>query len=825
MEAASTPQHGRPRGARQRRRQLSVCQFCQRSFSRLEHLQRHLRIHTNDKPFSCCICLKSFGRSDLMARHKRLVHSSHQVAQVERVDSQEEHSPSRPTLPSQGCSNHSAQDRGPVSWTDNLHLSSQAINEEAGLLSPTHAHYLCNRNSETTTHPCGQSTGSKCANSAGNLVPFTELESIDDPMQDFAVFLESIGLSESWEPDVIPSVEPMPLLTNSFMISPRPLSHNVVDQALSTETHSEQRLVADEVPFSNFGSRLPSLQPESHDQPTGIQSLNSTIKPQSIYKINTENYESFARKLQNFKQILPLGFVPPSKYALSRFLNGFIDGLNEHLPFIHTPTLSIGTCCPALILALAACGSHYRFENNRAPELFYAARAILLNIIEANLKAPASAPSHAFPKQVTETSMNILEGSGIEPDGQMDTIQTLLLLTIFATWGKDGAILRELITLQGTLASMVRAHGLVETDPPFQITSDSDELNWELWVKKECDRRTKFVVYCFLNLHCIMYNTPPLILNSDLRLDMPCSGQLWAASSASEWRLAYDSTSDPKISFQTSFESLFNRTEHSFTNAMSSTALGNHILMHAIFQQLYFAHQLCLYPILKQGLQLNDVIRLEDVIRGWKSRWKETPESSTDPRNPAGPIAFTSAALLGQAYVRLQVDLGPHRALISNDPFQIAQALNSAPAITRSPGLITALLHAAHALSIPIRLGIDFVARTHSFYWSVHHSLSALEYAFLLTRWLLSLPKSGPAGLSKYEHKLFLWITCLMDEADTGLLIPSEGRLELTNDIVMMKQLSVAIVRVWARTFNGNCCWGIVDLVGASLEAYAGLMN
>lgn len=292
-------------------------------------------------------------------------------------------------------------------------------------------------------------------------------------------------------------------------------------------------------------------------------------------------------------------------------------------------------------------------------------------------------------------------------------------------WGPS-PLLREATSIQNQLALLIREHGLQAVD------YHKHQLSWEDWVLFESNCRTKCIAYCFFNLHSIAYDNPPILRTSELKINLPHSAEEWRAASAEEWHSAQRASPQP-LSFHHVLSKLFS-TEVEDLPPISS--LGNYVLIHAIIQQIYIIRQastISTPTALNGSLQPAEISKLGQVLRIWQIGWEKAPESSLDPTNPYGPVAFSSTALLRLAYIRLHCDLGPSRGLDTRDPHVIARTLKACPPLTRSPLMSRAILQAAHALSIPVKIGIKFVAHTHTLLWSMQHSLGNLECAFLLS--------------------------------------------------------------------------------------------
>ncbi|KAE8385882.1 hypothetical protein BDV23DRAFT_187786 [Aspergillus alliaceus] len=126
----------------------------------------------------------------------------------------------------------------------------------------------------------------------------------------------------------------------------------------------------------------------------------------------------------------------------------------------------------------------------------------------------------------------------------------------------------------------------------------------------------------------------------------------------------------------------------------------------------------------------------ERALKAWSGHWEHDKERSTFPLSPRGPLSFTSTALLRLAYVRINLDFGPAVSLNTWGPVFIANSLDRSRSPQRGKKTTLAAPHSASALSVPVRLGIKYVAKTQVAYWSKQPGLCSLEYAATLDKWL-----------------------------------------------------------------------------------------
>lgn len=408
---------------------------------------------------------------------------------------------------------------------------------------------------------------------------------------------------------------------------------------------------------------------------------------------------------------------------------------------------------------MAAAGAQYCFERRSSERLFRVAKAIVFERLrqEETHFGPQTLGLVASSHIHTPEAPPVTRRSG--PWAPLDMAKTLLTLVGFATWERTD-LLQQAFCLRSLLVQTLRDIGLRE-EAVNTNGSTSRSAMWDQWVQQESARRTKLVAFCYINVHSIAYNAHPLLWSSELHLRLPCCTPQWQASSAAQWSTLRRDNKEDQMPFQKALSVLLQDPTGTETVKPIPSPIGNYILLHALLQRIHVVRELSFPMAPSTRMSTSEQQTVSRALRSWTSLWQQTPESILDPNNESGPIPFTSSALLVVAYVRMSLDIGQHRHLDSRDPETIAAGLAQLPEIERNDNLLSALLYSTHALSIPVRLGIDRVARSQAFFWSVQHAISSFECAIFLGKWLCSLPNPlQETSLSRRSHPDSLQTHC-----------------------------------------------------------------
>lgn len=169
----------------------------------------------------------------------------------------------------------------------------------------------------------------------------------------------------------------------------------------------------------------------------------------------------------------------------------------------------------------------------------------------------------------------------------MQSSQTLVFLIIFSSWAGDPSVVAEGFELHSPLVQYIRASGLVEDESTIG-------QSWVEWSSYEAERRTKFLAFCFLNIHTLIYNRPPSLPARDIQLRLPCSTKEWEITNEAEWSASRRVNICNLIGFQDALESLV--TPKTANWETLPCAFGNLILLHGVLQRIYLLRQLSFGP-------------------------------------------------------------------------------------------------------------------------------------------------------------------------------------------------------------------------------------
>jgi hypothetical protein len=595
----------------------------------------------------------------------------------------------------------------------------------------------------------------------------------------------------------------IPGSTNSAALGPQ--VDETPEEANPESPHSD-----DDASLCNY--QLPSLQPnvDSSSQEREKRSQQQHSRPELFdrcsmscpWRISKSDYQEVLMRIEGFRYLLPKSFSFPSKYVFCRYIEGYFTGSHAHLPFLHLPTVTVSHLALPLILAIMAMGAQYRFERTRALSFYRASKSL----IDHHISVYAQSNSLYSPGSQTEY-MDSTEKT------QFEILQAQIILTTLATWGHQD-LLQDSVAMADHMSLYLRNSGLLLHD------RQSDSESWDVYILQEGQRRTKFIAYTLSNIQIILFNMPPKILNSEIAsLYIPWPEELWAAPNAQEWQ-TLRLKRPPSISFGHGYSQLFQlKTPH--RECLSLSSFGNLLLVHGLFQHIYLAWEsaFCLETSgSAQSLSLPQDIRtrFHTALKRWQSSWETSSDPSAGPSSPKGPLGFNATAIFRIACLRVHLNLGPHRRIGTWNPEIIATAFLNAPLPTQTPQVYHAVLQSIHSLSIPVRLGVEYVAKTQALTWSTIHSLCNLECALFLSKWLEALASEKNA-FHRDTRRLLRIINSVLCEAD---LSPSDSTTgEIGND--HLRQMGAVLVRLLSDILNGTHVFEMMDVFCQALRIYA----
>ena len=735
------------------------CFRCGRVFARREHLDRHERSHTKEQPFACNVCSKAFTRKDLLIRHTRLHHGASGSNESDPISTLAHQTPS--SISGAGISSLS----DPNGERDHLALPMSSF-----------------------VHAGGETTQPETTSPHDDNNVFQYLA-----MDDFDAFADSLNLPTH---PFSPSYQPLPPLSDdifSVMSSAEPASLGLSPAETADRPEMPVPQPWEDDALSRYGSRLPSLEREASPK-------RESVPPSShgrSQRISPTYMDHIVAQLTLFANVVPDSCTLPSRHTLNRFVHGYFSGFHLHYPIFHLPTLRLEELPVELVLSIASIGSQYCLEHIGGFKLFRLAQCIGVERqrrrgIDENGN---DAMAHRNPDQVAEA---------------LHTARTFLLLTAVSMWSESNPPFHEALSMRSTLERLVQTPILKD----FRPVDANDSTKWIL---HESIKRLTIVVYCFLNLQTMVFDVSPIMVVQDIHAQLPCSEKQWEASNPEQWR-EYLPSREAHVTFQHAYSHLFKSiVGKDYPTALSP--LASHGLIHAIIQRIWLLHQAAKLPGSNVKLASTDVAQIEIALKRWQVGWEEHEEASATPLGGHGPMSFTSTALLRLAYIRINMDPWAVLSSMSSwDPERIALTFVAIPAMKRSARATRAALHCAHALSIPIKLGLNYVVRTQVFFWSNQYALCSLESALFLGKWLEAVTSPDSIDTRSPEESRLL-------EFVLQMVAETEYAAEREHLLATNKRLGAIIMRLWAKLFSAEGAWEIISLIHRCLVAYANLIE
>ncbi|KAF9514062.1 hypothetical protein BS47DRAFT_1343556 [Hydnum rufescens UP504] len=512
-----------------------VCDICRKNgidqkYSRIEYLNRHVRTHTEAKPFLCEFCSKRYARSDVLFRHRRKCSLLFRDAQRKSVEAEanSQHQTSLRTTARKNVQPYPAlrtsedAEIPQKTWDDiNPHLFSPSVDNEY-VFGPTKSpnFYL--------PSPSGNTPGSV------NVLPSEILPIALD--QEIALNQTSFGLLNPDSASSLPAY-----------------NYNLNEARQSRDDSNVPGLWNEAEAFNtpsiqgwDDGTSGPLEYNPFVTEPTMVLIENNLLRERcGLQRLEPTN--SFYLDPQ---RIMLCYMMPtwdmPNVTRLSALACRTFNSILEHMGIVHMPTFRLSDTHTWIAFAMCTIaprpGSDLR---TTPPATNIGETALIRNALEDMDKSPGWARTQdTICREETDLLVKCfyqtVRGPKPTTEDNLPLIHSLLLYnsSSFLSENHSERLAGELYL--GVIISVARRSGLfnpgAHCSKPSLAPMAQWENNWKTWISRESWRRTVWLLYTLDTLASLETGAVIQIPTRDIRhIPLPYANSIWMAPSAEQW--------------------------------------------------------------------------------------------------------------------------------------------------------------------------------------------------------------------------------------------------------------------------------------------------
>lgn len=220
----------------------------------------------------------------------------------------------------------------------------------------------------------------------------------------------------------------------------------------------------------------------------------------------------------------------PSASQVARGLHLYFTHVSHFVPFLHRPTFDAAQTSRSLLLSML-CLSYQHGEDPDCDDEVGSGEALSHRCFHQARVLLAS----------SEEDTDELENN-YDPTRNVETVQAYLLLEVCAVMYFCGSDSAHGLRMHHKMISVARFSGLTQIAQPggagaaAAVARDLDSL-WGEFVKTESYKRTILAAHQIDALWYQLLSMPRSLSHLEIKHELPCPADCWAASSAAEWAL------------------------------------------------------------------------------------------------------------------------------------------------------------------------------------------------------------------------------------------------------------------------------------------------